>query len=112
MFLMTLWMPLTMIGFGRYFQKKAPKEIQCGVWLPHKAVYEKQRYMDICPQLFWKTLVYLRKYITATFHSCHAVRNWKIRRCNWNSRRNSLRDPDDFSGRTDLADGKGAEAHV
>lgn len=27
MFLMTLWMPLTMIGFGRYFQKKAPKEI-------------------------------------------------------------------------------------
>ena len=27
MFLMTLWMPLTMIGVGRYFQKKAPKEI-------------------------------------------------------------------------------------
>lgn len=27
MFLMTLWMPLTMIDFGRYFQKKAPKEI-------------------------------------------------------------------------------------
>ena len=27
MFLMTLWIPLTMIGLGRYFQKKAPKEI-------------------------------------------------------------------------------------
>ena len=98
MFLMTLWIPLTMIGFGRYFQKKAPKEINAAFG------YRTKRSM--------KNREYLRKYITATFHSCHAVRNWKIRRYNWNSRRDSLCDPDDFSGGTDLADGKGAEEYV
>ena len=96
----------------KIFSEKGAERDQCGVWLSYKAVYEKQRYMDIRPQLFWKTLVDLRKHITATCHSCHPVRNWKIRRCNWNSRRDSLCDPDDFSGGTDLADGKGAEEYV
>ena len=43
MLIMDLLLPFTMIGFGRYFMKKAPKEINAmfGYWISDIHVYEK-----------------------------------------------------------------------
>ena len=43
MLIMDLLLPFTMIGFGRYFMKKAPKEINemFGYWISDIHVYEK-----------------------------------------------------------------------
>ena len=43
MLIMDLLLPFTMIGFGKYFMKKAPKEINAmfGYWISDIHVYEK-----------------------------------------------------------------------
>lgn len=53
MLIMELLMPLTMIGFGRYFSNGAPKEINSVFGYRTKKIYEKQRNMGIYTQVFW-----------------------------------------------------------
>ena len=49
MLIMDLLLPFTMIGFGRYFTKKAPKEIN-SVFGYRTSMSMKNKHMGICSQ--------------------------------------------------------------
>ena len=42
----------------RTFFQKCSKGNQFSFWLPHFHVYEKCRYLAVCPSLFWANLAY------------------------------------------------------
>ena len=48
MFIMCLLTPVMMIGFGKYFMKGGPKQINWGVWISDEKIHEKSGDLDVC----------------------------------------------------------------
>ena len=61
----------------RTFFQKCSKGNQFSFWLPHFHVYEKCRYLAVCPSLFWENLAYPWLDSDHTFCHSNAFCNWK-----------------------------------
>ena len=72
-----LLIPFLMISFGGLFFQKCSKGNQFSFWLPHFHVYEKCRYLAVCPSLFWENLAYPWLDSDHTFCHSNAFCNWK-----------------------------------
>lgn len=54
----------------RTFFQKCSKGNQFRFWLPHFHVYEKCRYLAVCPSLFWENLAY--PWLDSDHTFCHS----------------------------------------
>ena len=56
MLIMCLLTPAMMIGFGKYFMKGGPKQINWGVWISDEKIHEKSGDLDVCASVQWENL--------------------------------------------------------
>ena len=77
MLIMDLLLPFTMIGFGRYFMKKAPKEINSVFGYRTSMSMKNKDTWEFAHKYCGKVLVCLWNGYVANNSNIHAFSNWK-----------------------------------